>query len=37
MAPGAMYATFEAVRLETSAEIVVAAIDAATKQWKDEA
>jgi hypothetical protein len=36
MAPGAMFATFEAVELETSATNVIAAIDAATKQWKDE-
>jgi Histidine kinase-, DNA gyrase B-, and HSP90-like ATPase len=36
MAPGAMYATFDAVELDSSAANVVAAIDAATKKWKDE-
>jgi hypothetical protein len=35
MAPGAMFASFEAVELDTSAANVIAAIDAATKEWKD--
>jgi hypothetical protein len=34
MAPGAMFASFEAVELDTSAANVIAAIDAATKEWK---
>jgi hypothetical protein len=36
MAPGAMFAGVEAVELDTSAANVIAAIDAATKEWKDE-
>jgi hypothetical protein len=36
MAPGAMYASFEAVELDTSAANAIGAIDAATKQWRDE-
>jgi hypothetical protein len=35
MAPGAMYATSEAVGLDTSAANAIAAIDAAMKEWKD--
>jgi hypothetical protein len=37
MAPGSMFASFEAVQLETSAANVIAAIDAATKEWNDSA
>jgi hypothetical protein len=37
MAPGSMFATFDAVQLETSAANVIAAIDAATKEWNDKA
>lgn len=36
MAPGAIFATTDAVELDTSAANVIAAIDAATKQWQDE-
>ena len=36
MAPGAMYATIDAVELDTSAANVVSAIDAATRKWRDE-
>lgn len=35
MAPGAMYATSEAVGLDTSAANAIAAIEAATKEWKE--
>jgi hypothetical protein len=35
MAPGAMFASHEAVELDTSATNVIAAIDAATKEWRD--
>jgi hypothetical protein len=35
MAPGAIFASFEAVELDTSAANAIAAIDAATKEWKD--
>jgi hypothetical protein len=37
MAPGSMFASFDAVQLETSAANVIAAIDAATKEWNDRA
>ncbi len=36
MAPGAMFATFEAVELDTSAANTIAAINAATKEWKED-
>jgi hypothetical protein len=36
MAPGAMFASFDAVELDTSAANTIAAIDAATKKWQDE-
>jgi hypothetical protein len=35
MAPAAMYASSEAVELDTSAANMIATIDAATKEWKD--
>jgi hypothetical protein len=36
MAPGVMFASFEAVELDTSAANAIATIDAATKEWKDD-
>ena len=36
MAPGAIYATSDAVELDQSAANVIATIDAATKKWRDE-
>jgi hypothetical protein len=36
MAPGAIFASHDAVELDTSAANVIAAIDAATKEWKDD-
>jgi hypothetical protein len=36
MAPGAMFATFDSVELDTSATNVIAAIEAATKKWRGE-
>ncbi|MGC1780513.1 MAG: ATP-binding protein [Xanthobacteraceae bacterium] len=36
MAPGAMFATFDAVELDTSAANVISAIEAATKKWRGE-